>query len=244
MRPDVLRLHRFYASPLGQTVGALVSDRLRGLLARRPGGVTVGLGYALPYLDAIEHREADTEGRYLAFMPAQQGVCHWPSALESRTALVEDYHLPMPDSSVDRFILAHALEHANRPKHMLREIWRVLAPGGQIVLIVPNRRRSWSALDVTPFGHGRPYSKAQLYELMSEQMLPPEGWDTALMLPPFTWPGGARIVRYGERVVHALGRNLGGVLLVCAQKQVYGALPKASKAVRGMPVLTGPGAGA
>lgn len=244
MRPDVLQLYRFYASPLGQTVAPIISQRIEGLLAPRTGSVTVGLGFALPYLSHLEAREADEASRYLAFMPAQQGVCHWPGTHGSRTALVEEYHLPMPDSSVDRAVLAHSLEHANRPKHLLRELWRVLAPGGQVVMIVPNRRRSWSALETTPFGHGRPYSRSQLYELMSEQMLPPDGWDTALMMPPFKWPGGPRVVRYGERVIHGLGRALGGVLIVSARKQVYGALPKQGKRVPAMPVLTGPGAGA
>lgn len=243
MRPDVLKLYRFYAGPLGQTVAPIVAQRVANLLPGRAGAVTIGLGFALPYLDYLAEREADETSRYLAFMPAQQGVCHWPATMDSRTALVEEYHLPMPDSSVDRAVLAHSLEHANRPKHLLRELWRVLAPGGQIVMIVPNRRRSWSALETTPFGHGRPYSRSQLYELMSEQMLPPDGWDTALMLPPFSWPGGPSVVKFGERVIHGLGRSLGGVLIVSARKQVYGALPKHGKRAPAMPVFTGTGAG-
>ena len=239
MRPDVVGLYRFYREPLGLVVAALIADRLKALMAPRAGSVTVGLGFALPYLDALAARDGDPSARYLAFMPAQQGVCHWPEARGCRTALVEEYHLPLSDSSVDQVILAHALEHTNRPKHLLREIWRVLAPGGQLVLVVPNRRRSWSALDITPFGHGRPYSKTQLYDLMSEQMLPPEGWDSALMLPPMTLPGTAKLMRYGERPIHALGRNLGGVLVVSARKQVYGALPKLAKRARTVPLLTG-----
>jgi SAM-dependent methyltransferase len=239
MRPEVLTLYRFYQSPLGLAVAPLIAERVKALMPARTGSVTVGVGYALPYLDALALRDADTEARYLAFMPAQQGVCHWPKAHGSRTALVEEYHLPLADSSVDRVVLAHALEHSNRPKHLLREIWRILAPGGQLVLVVPNRRRSWSALDITPFGHGRPYSKTQLYELMTEQMLPPEGWDTALMLPPMMVPGMAKMMRFWERPIHTLGRNLGGVLVVSARKQVYGALPKVMKRPRTVPLLTG-----
>lgn len=240
MRPDVLNLYRFYQSPLGRMVAELIGNRLAALWEAGTGQQTIGFGFALPYLSRLELTEDDPASRYLAFMPAQQGVCPWPQAAKSRAALVEEYNMPLPDSSVDRLLLMHALEHTNRPAHLLREAWRVLAPGGQVIAVVPNRRRTWSAVDATPFGHGRPYSKGQLYSLMDEQMLPPEGWDTALMLPPMTLPGTPRLMRWFERPIHAVGRNLGGVLIVGARKQVYGAVPTAEKRARIMPVLTGP----
>jgi SAM-dependent methyltransferase len=41
------------------------------------------------------------------------------------------------DSSVDSVISFHALEHVDAPAVVLREMWRVLKPSGQIKLIVP-----------------------------------------------------------------------------------------------------------
>lgn len=240
MRPDVLNLYRFYQSALGKAAAPIIAEKMAALLSVHSNPVTVGFGFALPYLSYLEAADNDTGARYLAFMPAQQGVCHWPSHHHSRTTLVEEYHMPLPDSSVDRFLLVHALEHANRPVHLLREIWRVLAPGGQLVAIVPNRMRSWSAFEGTPFGHGRPYSKGQLYTLLGEHMLPPDGWNTALMTPPFLRPLAARMLRVGERPIGIMGRNLGGALLVSARKQVYGAVPGTQKKAVGLPALTGP----
>lgn len=240
MRPDVLNLYRFYESALGAAASPIIGAKLCGLTERRPQGITVGFGFTLPYLEQLEAYDDSPSARYLAFMPAKQGVCHWPAHRNSRTTLVEEYQLPLPDSSIDRFVMVHALEHTNRPIHLLREVWRVLAPGGQVVVVVPNRMRGWSAYEATPFGHGRPYSKGQLYSLLNEHMLPPDGWDTALMMPPFVRPLAAKVLKYGERPIGWLGRNLGGALIVAARKQMYGALPKTAKKTAIMPVLSGP----
>lgn len=238
MRPDVLTIHRFYETRLGVQTAQILSERLTAHMQPKLGATVVGLGYCLPYLDQLKAGKAVDSARYLAFMPAQQGVCHWPSIDRPSSCLVDPYHLPLDDSSVDSLLVVHALEFANKPAHYLREAWRVLAPGGQIVVIAPNRLRTWSAAEATPFGHGRPYSKGQLYSLMQDQMLPPEAWETALMQPPFRFPGGAKMMRFSEKLISSLGRTLGGALIVSARKQVYGALPKNMSKARAVPVFT------
>ena len=64
--------------------------------------------------------------------------------------------------AVDRVLLVHALEMAHDPGALLREVWRVLAAGGRLLAVVPNRRGLWARMDTTPFGHGRPYSRTQI----------------------------------------------------------------------------------
>ena len=239
MRPDVLSIHRFYDSPLGRRAAEMIGERLLSFLPHASDMTTIGLGYAAPYLDMFySESQGVSHSRTLAFMPDRQGVCHWPSLEKSKSCLVDPYHMPLADSSVDRVLLVHALEHAHKPTHLLREVWRVLAPGGQVVVVVPNRLRTWSAAEATPFGHGKPYSKRQLFQLMTDQMLPPDDWCTVLMMPPFQWRGAPRLMAVGERVIRVLGRNLGGALMVCARKQVYGALPKRAAKAKTVPVFT------
>lgn len=243
MRPDVLSMHRFYQSPVGVSVSQLIHQCIQPMW-KAPTTKLYGLGYALPYLDLSLASGSAPENKSpkhacFALMPAAQGVCHWPSMQESATALVDDYHLPLADSSVERLLVTHALEHSDRPTHLFREIWRVLAPGGQVIAVVPNRRRTWSALDTTPFGYGRPYSRSQISSLMQDQMLPLDKWDTALMVPPLKWPGAAGMMKMMERSLHSIGKNMGGALIVSAEKQVYGALSKVKGKAQVRPVYTG-----
>lgn len=243
MRPDVLSMHRFYQSPVGVSVSQLIHQCIQPMW-KTAAAPLYGLGYALPYLDlsgpeTSSNGEKTVQNLGFSLMPAAQGVCHWPSMRKSATALVDEYHLPISDSSVERLLVVHALEHSDRPAHLFREIWRILAPGGQVIAVVPNRRRTWSALDTTPFGYGQPYSRSQISSLMQDQMLPMEKWDTALMVPPLKWPGAAGMMKMMERSLHSMGKNMGGALIVSAEKQVYGALSKSKGRTQVKPVYTG-----
>ncbi|MEU6063257.1 class I SAM-dependent methyltransferase [Streptomyces sp. NPDC047082] len=51
---------------------------------------------------------------------------------------VETGPLPLPDQSVDCIVCADVLEHLADPWRMLRELRRIIQPGGTIVVSVPN----------------------------------------------------------------------------------------------------------
>src|SRR3546814_8778053 len=112
-------------------------------------------------------------GRVLAFMPASQGVMHWPPEGAGLVSLVEETDLPLPDYSIDRVLLAHGLENADSLRALLREIWRVLTGDGRVLVVVPNRRGLWARSDRTPLGWGHPYSAAQLSRVLRDNMFTP-----------------------------------------------------------------------
>src|ERR1700743_2886304 len=182
MSYDVVDLRGFYGDRLGTVARRFVG---RGIRTRWPdtrGQRVLGIGYPTPYL-GLFREEAE---RCLAFMPAAQGVVKWPSASPTLAALGDEYELPLPDSSVDRVLLAHALEMSHDAPALLREVWRVLAAGGRLMAVVPNRRGVWARMDNTPFGHGRPYSRSQITQLLRDTWFTPTSWGEALYVPPIS----------------------------------------------------------
>jgi SAM-dependent methyltransferase len=50
----------------------------------------------------------------------------------------DGYHLPFADNSFETVLLVAVLEHTREPWRLLAEARRVLKPGGQTVIVVPN----------------------------------------------------------------------------------------------------------
>lgn len=217
MHLDVVDLKSFYASPLGTVAQRMILRGIRNRWESLGGLALLGLGYAVPYLDAL--REG-TE-RAITFMPARQGIVAWPTGQLSAASLVEPTDMPLRDSVVDRILLVHALETSDDPAALMNEVWRILAPGGQIMMIVPNRRGPWARLDTTPFGHGQPFSKRQLTELMRQALFTPTHWGEALYMPPIQRKSVLGTALAWERFGASLSLPFSGVYVIEATKQVY-----------------------
>jgi SAM-dependent methyltransferase len=228
---DVVDLRNFYAHPLGTVARRFIGLAVRRLWTGSAGLRVLGVGYATPYLGLFRE---DAE-RCLAFMPAAQGVVKWPSARPTLVALVDECELPLPDAAIDRILLVHALELSNDVAALLREAWRVLAAGGRILVVVPNRRGLWARIDTTPFGQGRPYSRSQLTHLLRETWFTPTAWGEALYVPPIGRRWFLRSASVWERTGATMSAPFAGVHLVEATKQVYRAIPARAKKL--VPVL-------
>jgi SAM-dependent methyltransferase len=219
MHVDAETIRAFYESPLGHLVRRLLRQRLRASWPDVKGCRVMALGYGTPFL-GVFRGEAD---RLLACAPATQGVVGWPRKGGRATALVEETHLPLPDASVDRLLVVHALETSETIRPLLREIWRVLADDGRVLAVVPNRLSFWARAENTPFGHGRPFTRGQLDRLLSDSLFAPEGWSHALHLPPMTSRPVLASAGVLERVGPRAWGTFAGVHIVEATKALYGA---------------------
>jgi SAM-dependent methyltransferase len=238
MRTDILDLHDFYASPLGETARAFVAARLDEAWRDHARLRIAGFGHAEPYLPLFRDAE-----RTLAIAPAAQGVIHWPPGARNAAALAGEHLWPLPDASIDRMLVVHGLEEAVDPGRLMREIWRVMTSDGRVILVVAHRRGLWSVIDTTPFAAGRPYLKRQLERLLQQSMLRPVAWSSALYFPPFGARFLLRAARAWERAGAQMWPGFGGVLMVEAVKDMAQPVARAVSARAGAPAVARPAIG-
>lgn len=223
MRRDVLELRQFYASDLGQAARAMITRKVVEAWGEARGLDVLALGYATPFVGPLRGGAR----RVVGAMPAQQGVEVWPAGEANLATLVCDEALPFPNALFDRILAVHAVEEAADPVRLLREVWRVLAPSGRLVVAVAARHGLWADAEKTPFGHGRPFSRAQLSELLREAELEPSGWTRAVYVPPLAWMSGW--AEGFEQLGSRLWPPFAGVLLMEAVKQTYAVKPKGAR---------------
>ena len=216
---DVVDLREYYSNALGKATQRLIAAKLLGHLPQDPQAAVLGLGYATPFLN-------ENAGRQMAFMPARRGVIHWPEHGNVASALVDELDLPLGDNAVDAALLIHCLEFTDSPEELLQEVWRVLTPQGKLLLVVPNRSSLWAMRDVSPFGHGQPFSRRQLQGLLRTAQFSITRFEYALVMPPWKRFAGSALARGFENLGRAAAlRGISGVLIVEAQKQVYAYAP-------------------
>jgi SAM-dependent methyltransferase len=233
MTIDVVDLREFYSRRLGIVARQMINRGIRERWPNAEGQRVLGIGYPTPYLGLFRE---DAE-RCIAFMPAAQGVLKWPTGRPALAALVDEFSLPLPDAAVDRILLVHALEMSDDPAALLREVWRVLSPSGRVMAVIPNRRGVWTRSDNTPFGHGRPYSRSQITDLLRQTWFTPTGWGEALFMPPYAGRWVLKSAQMWERAGAALALPFAGVHIVEATKQVYRAIPAKRERARLIPSL-------
>jgi len=214
---DVIDLRDFYRTGLGQVARRMIRRAIQEVWPDLRGMRLLGVGYTTPFLTAIA---PETE-RTVALMPAALGVLGWPSEGPNRVTLADEGELPFADYSIDRVLIVHAVETSEQIGPMLKEIWRVLAGGGRLLIVAPNRRGIWARLDRTPFGSGRPYTMSQLSQLLRDELFTPIGSDTALFIPPLRKRIILRSAPAWERIGKRWFPTFAGIVLIEATKQIY-----------------------
>jgi SAM-dependent methyltransferase len=221
MYDDISDLRDFYHTHQGHHVAVYIRQHIAGFWNHSDGCCNVALGFATPFL---RHDHVDA-----ALMPTRYGAHIWPTNRPVRSTLVDPHSLPIPDVQIDRLLLAHALEFDPDPGRLLSECWRVLDGAGRLQVMVPHRNGIWARAETTPFGHGRPYSRRQLRQILSQNGFETRSIKSLVYMPPMASGWMFRFAPGVERVGGRWWPALGGVLLAEADKMLYAPAGKTSK---------------
>lgn len=235
MATDAQEAAAFYATARGAVAARLLRTQLAAMWPAQAmaGRTLLGLGHATPFLRLWRDRARRT----VQLTPARSGAVRWPRGAPCLSCLAEEQALPFADASVDRVLLVHGLEAAESTRAMLREVWRVLAEDGQMLVVAPNRHGLWAHVESTPFGQGQPFSSAQIGRLLNGAMFRVVRREGALFMPP----AESRLVLRSARLWESTGRRLvpglAGVIVAEAVKDVYAGVVTGTQQVRRRIVL-------
>ena len=217
--PEATTLQAFYDSPTGRIIGDRIQHKIALLWPTIQHETVIGVGFPLPYLEET----VKGKNHVAVFMPAAQGVVHWPES-KNCCCLSGESSLPLADNSVDRIILVHTLEYAAHPHMVIREMWRVLAPKGKLMVIVPNRLGVWAHLGKTPFSSGRAFHLFELVTLLQDAFFQPLHTASLLFTPPI-FPNLLVKSVLLENIGNFWLQPFGGILIAEGEKELYSATP-------------------
>jgi ubiquinone/menaquinone biosynthesis C-methylase UbiE len=122
--------------------------------------------------------------------------------------------LPFADGSFDMAVSISAMEFFADPAKCLQEMYRVVKPGGRLIVATLNSRNPWALqrrikarLKQTVFSHANFYSITDLRRLFKPHPL--TAWRGCIFIPPFA-PDNLiarpeRVERWGQKYFPALG---------------------------------------
>lgn len=217
MRQESAAIAEFYDSPAGRAAGAMLRARVEALWPSLAGESVLAIGHARPVLEGL-----GAEATRLVLVETGSGAAEsWDGRGRGNVTLrADEMRLPFGAGQFSRVILMHGLEEADAPTLLLREVWRVCAPEGRLLVVAANRAGLWSRAEATPFGHGRPFTRRQLRALLLDAMFLPTASAHALYWPPLEWRVVTGAAGAWERAGEMLWPALGGAVLVEALKRL------------------------
>lgn len=243
MSIDIVNLRQFYSSPLGRKVRRRLRRLVRDRWHTLSGHNTVGVGYTTDVLPLPSNAE-QKDSRIVALMPDAQGAIYWPVDAANHSVLADVLRPPFMPASLHRVVLMHVLEVCPAPHELLQVWWQFLAPGGRMILIVPNRHGIWARFGATPFCSGNAYTVAQLRQLLNDAAFTVRDVRSACFAPPSTHPLWLNLFGVLEWLGASFIPRMGGVLIIEAEKQIYAGLRvtptqmKPGKVWKGAPAMS------
>jgi SAM-dependent methyltransferase len=185
-KDDLDRVYPSSPAVLKALVGALQP-------ASRVLEIGSGTGRDTAALAALGHRAVALDATFEALALTARAA---PALVGLGIVGGDAFHLPFPDAAFDAVFHQGVLEHFGNPAAFLAENFRVTAPGGILIVDVPQRWHPWTAIKRTAIRLDRWFA----------------GWETAYSIDELerlvTSAGYGLVGSYGDTMVPSLGYRL------------------------------------
>ncbi len=209
---------RWFQSPQGLAVFEAEKAIVAPMLERMFGYhiLQVGCGYGNSLIDD------SPVGHKIKFAPSfRPGI---------RGAVANNEELPLPSDSIDIVVVHHALDFTEDSHRLLREVTRVLRPGGRMLIIGFNPYSSWGIWKLfkrrinIPW-RGRFISRRRLTDWLSLLDLQISQVGTGLHFPPLKMKSLLARAQRWENLGNKLHNPFAGVYCIHCVKQVLPITP-------------------
>jgi SAM-dependent methyltransferase len=124
------------------------------VLAERPGGALLDVGCGTGNLWSYVAGRFD---RYIgADVVRYDG---FPESGEFYRVDMDTGRIPLDDGSADTVIAVETIEHVENPRAFLRELTRLVRPGGRVIVTTPNQLSALSLLALHVKGHFQAFAE-------------------------------------------------------------------------------------
>ncbi|MBX3049995.1 MAG: methyltransferase domain-containing protein [Caldilineaceae bacterium] len=152
---------RLYGEWMGQHINDDQAEKMLDYLHIRPGESLLDMGCGTGHtVRAALDRGLDAVGVDISAVALGQAVEVY--GLRNRVFLAAAEDLPWPDQTFDHISILGSLEHFLDPACSVREVARLLKPGGRAAILVPNSHHIRAIYNV--FKYGEILSDLQDYE--------------------------------------------------------------------------------
>lgn len=216
MTTPVSTLQQFYKTSLGEWVRVTLGKKIVALLSPRRQERILGVGYPIPYMPFLRSGLENVP----VFMFRPENVQSWPSFTKNRVILGCEDAFPFADGQFDKVLVVHGIELSREPTKLLREIWRILKPEGELLLIAPSPYHPFMCPKENPWGQ-KGFSFAQLIDLLHKTFFVELEKHKALFFPLPQSSALLFCAPFWEKIGEMGLWPFAGVGIIRAQKQVY-----------------------
>ncbi len=140
----------WFETPLGQAFCAREQQVIESLAVHAFGHYSVHLGPGKQFLSKML-------GNFQCSLSLQPDMCLYDLDTCWRRVIFHPDQLPLANGSTDLVVIHHGLDISHNPHQLLREVARIIAPGGRVIIAGFNPLSSWGLWRLLRFKMGVPW---------------------------------------------------------------------------------------